>query len=96
MIMQKNLPLSEVYFQLIIRFFIDFVAWIQFLLKGKPEFALSVTKAHYQFLKNLQKTGRKRTGVQLPYCSHTGVYKSSIVWSFFIRGIRHFSRLTDF
>ena len=96
MIMQKNLPMSEVYFQLIIRFFIDFVAWIQFLLKGKPEFALSVTKAHYQFLKNLQKTGRKRTGVQLPYCSHTGVYKSSIVWSFFIRGIRHFSRLTDF
>jgi GT2 family glycosyltransferase len=96
MIMQKNLPLSEVYFQLIIRFFIDFVALIQFLLKGKPEFALAVSKAHYQFLKNLQKTGDKRRGTPLPYCSHTGVFKSSIVWSFFIKGIRRFSQLTNF
>jgi len=96
MIMQKNLPLKEVYFQLVIRFFIDFVALIQFLLKGKPEFAIAVSKAHYQFLKNLQKTGDKRTDLQLPYCSHTGVLKSSVVWSFFIKGIRRFSQLTDF
>jgi len=96
MIMQKNLPLKEVYFQLVIRFFIDFVALIQFLLKGKPEFAIAVSKAHYQFLKNLQKTGGKRTDLQLPYCSHTGVLKSSVVWSFFIKGIRRFSQLTDF
>ena len=96
MIMQKNLPLKEVYFQLVIRFFIDFVALIQFLLKGKPEFAMAVSKAHYQFLKNLQKTGDKRTDLQLPYCSHTGVLKSSVVWSFFIKGIRRFSQLTDF
>ena len=96
MIMQKNLPLKEVYFQLVIRFFIDFVALIQFLLKGKPEFAMAVSRAHYQFLKNLQKTGDKRTDLQLPYCSHTGVLKSSVVWSFFIKGIRRFSQLTDF
>lgn len=96
MIMQKNLPLSEVYFQLIIRFFIDFVALIQFLLKGKPEFAMAVSKAHYQFLQNLQKTGDKRNGSQLPYCSHTGVFRSSVVWSFFIKGIRRFSQLTNF
>ena len=96
MIMQKNLPLKEVYFQLVIRFFIDFVALIQFLLKGKPKFAMAVSKAHYQFLKNLQKTGDKRTDLQLPYCSHTGVLKSSVVWSFFIKGIRRFSQLTDF
>jgi len=96
MIMQKNLPLSEVYFQLIIRFFIDFVALMQFLIKGKPEFAMAVSKAHFQFLKNLQKTGRKRADRQLPYCNHTGVFKSSVVWSFFIKGIRHFSQLTNF
>jgi len=96
MIMQKNLPLSEVYFQLIIRFFIDFVAWIQFLVKGKPQFAMAVSKAHYQFLKNLNKTGAKRTGIQHPYCSHTGVFRSSIVWNFFISGIRKFSQLTGF
>jgi len=96
MIMQKNLPLSEVYFQLIIRFFIDFVALIQFLIKGKPEFAMAVSKAHFQFLKNLHITGRKRADRQLPYCNHTGVFKSSVVWSFFIKGIRHFSQLTNF
>ncbi|MBB6271013.1 hypothetical protein HDF26_001440 [Pedobacter cryoconitis] len=95
-IMQKNLPSTEAFIGILIRMTIDFVAWIQFLAKGKTKFAFAINKAHYQFLSNLKKTKSKRGNRQLAYSKHTGVYHSSVVWSFFIKGIRHFSQLKDF
>ncbi|MBB5638070.1 hypothetical protein HDE68_003996 [Pedobacter cryoconitis] len=95
-IMQKNLPSTEAFIGILIRMTIDFVAWIQFVAKGKTKFAFAINKAHYQFLSNLKKTKSKRGNRQLAYSKHTGVYHSSVVWSFFIKGIRHFSQLKDF
>lgn len=96
MIMQKNLPALEAVWSITLRMTIDFVAWIQFLIKGETKFALAVNKAHFQFLANLKKTGNKRAKKQLTYSKHTGVYHSSVVWSYFIKGIRNFSQLKDF
>jgi GT2 family glycosyltransferase len=96
MIMQKNLPLNEAVWGLIVRMCIDFVALLQFLLKGETKFAAAVNKAHYQFIKNIFRTAAKRGKYQLPYLRHTGVYHSSIVWAFFVKGIRSFSQLKDF
>ncbi|KIO77777.1 glycosyl transferase family 2 [Pedobacter lusitanus] len=96
MIMQKNLPAGEAVLSIFIRMSIDFIAWLQFLFKGKTKFAFAINKAHYQFLANLSKTGKKRAETQLSYSKHTGVYHSSVVWSYFIKGIRHFSQLKDF
>lgn len=96
MIMQKNLPALEAVWSITLRMTIDFVAWIQFLIKGETKFALAVNKAHFQFLANLKKTGTKRAKKQLTYSKHTGVYHSSVVWSYFIKGIRNFSQLKDF
>ena len=93
-IMQKNLPVAEAFALIFVRFFIDFVALFQFLLTGKPKFAFAVSKAHWQFLKYLKRTARKRTGKQISYLKHSGVYKKSIVWAFFINKIRKFSGLT--
>lgn len=95
MIMQKNLPFYEAMLSLTVRMCIDFVAFIQFLLKGETKFAFAVNKAHYQFLKNMSRTAAKRASKQKSFISHTGVYHSSIVWAFFIRGIRRFSDLDD-
>lgn len=96
MIMQKNLPALEAVWSITLRMTIDFVAWMQFLLKGETKFAFAVNKAHFQFLTNLRKTGAKRAKMQLTYSKHTGVYHSSVVWSYFIKGIRNFSQLKDF
>lgn len=96
MIMQKNLPLAEAYVLITVRIFIDFVAWLQFFAKGKPKFAASISKAHYQFFKNIYRTGNKRNVKQIPWRSHTGVYPSSIVWNYFIKGTKYFSQLKDF
>lgn len=96
MIMQKNLPASEAAISILIRMNIDFIAWAQFLLKGETKFAFAINKAHYQFLANLRRTRSKRGARQLTYSKHTGVYHSSVVWSFFIKGLRQFSQLKDF
>ena len=92
-IMQKNLPLSDAYSRIFIRMCLDFIAWIHFLLQGKPDFAWSINRAHYDFLLNLSKNGKKRTNKQISFSSHTGQYPSSIVWAYFIKKIRFFSQL---
>lgn len=96
MIMQKNLPAMEAIWSIALRMTIDFVAWMQFLIKGETKFAFAVNKAHFQFLSSLRKTSAKRATRQLTYSKHTGVYHSSVVWSYFIKGIRKFSQLKDF
>lgn len=94
--LQKNLPLGEVYFAILIRMCIDFVAWLQFAVKGEFKFVSAVSKAHYQFLLQLKKTAAKRTKKQLPFSGHTGVYPGSVVWAFFIKGVRKFNALKNF
>jgi GT2 family glycosyltransferase len=94
-IMQKNLPKTEVFQMIFIRFFIDFAALIHFLIKGETKFAWAVSKAHIDFFKRIKETNRKRTAVQLPYYQHKGVLQSSIVYNYFIKKIKCFSHLTD-
>lgn len=92
-IMQKNLPLGDAYFRILIRFFLDFAAWFQFLLKGKPQFTLAISKAHFHFLKQISHTAQKRSAKQVPFLQHTGVYKNSIVYAFFVKKIKTFNQL---
>jgi GT2 family glycosyltransferase len=92
-IMQKNLPAGDAIFRITIRMFIDFIAWWHFLLSGKPKFTLAVSKGHWHFLKSLSKTGKKRKAIQKDYTKHTGVYNNSVVWAFFIKKIKYFSKL---
>ncbi len=92
-IMQKNLPLDDAYVRIFIRFWFDLAAWLQFLLKGKPEFTLAISKAHFHFLRDLSRNAQKRTKIQIPLLKHTGVYKNSIVYSFFIEKIKAFSQI---
>ncbi|MFA4868792.1 MAG: glycosyltransferase family 2 protein [Pedobacter sp.] len=92
-IMQKNLPLNDAYSRIFIRMCLDFIAWIHFLLQGKSDFAWSINKAHYHFLQNLSRNGRKRAAKQIDFLKHTGQYPSSIVWAYFIKKIRFYSQL---
>jgi len=93
MIMQKNLPVFEAFIGIAVRMCIDLVALIQFAVKGELKFASAVNKAHFQFVKSFRRTASKRSGKQLSYSKHTGVYHSSVVWGFFIKGFKQFSRL---
>ena len=95
-IMQKNLPKKDAYVRIFIRIWLDFVAWLQFLFKGKPQFAMAISKAHFHFFKSINYTAQKRAKQQIPLLKHTEVYKYSIVYSYFIDKIRSFDKLRWF
>lgn len=92
-IMQKNLPADDAYIRIFIRFWLDLAAWMQFLLKGKFAFSMAISKAHFHFFREISITAKKRATLQIPYLQHAGVYKSSIVYAFFIDKIRTFNQL---
>jgi GT2 family glycosyltransferase len=92
-ILQKNLPIGDAYFRIFIRFFMDFIAWIHFIVEGKVDFAMAITKAHIYFFSHFWRNAKKRTNNQKPFLMHTGQYRSSIVYDYFIKKIRHFSQL---
>jgi GT2 family glycosyltransferase len=92
-IMQKNMKFTEACFYIFLRIFIDFVAWLQFIFSGKKPFAMAISKAHYSFFKDIFITAKKRSSTQLPYLDHTGVYKKSVVWAYFIKKAHFFSQL---
>lgn len=95
-ILQKNLPFGDAVFRIFVRMNIDFIAWIHFMLQGKTQFAIAISKAHFHFLVNLRKNGAKRTGRQLNFHEHSGQYPSSIVYAYFIRKVKYFSQLKLF
>lgn len=92
-IMQKNLPKDDAFFRIFIRFWLDLIALLQFLLKGKFAFSAAISKAHFHFLKDVNYTASKRSKLQIPLLTHSGVYNSSIVYSFFISQLKKFSDL---
>jgi GT2 family glycosyltransferase len=94
-ILQKNLPLKEAYIMIFLRFWIDLIAWIHFIATGKFRHAAAVSKAHFSFFQNIRLNARKRTGIQIPFLNHAGVYHSSVVWAFFVRKITRFSDLKN-
>jgi GT2 family glycosyltransferase len=84
----KNLP--EKYYRkvMIYRLFTDYLAALQFLLKGYPANALSIIKARQDFNKQkknykaIRRENLKKTIVDLP----VGILKISLLWEYYIKG----------
>ncbi len=56
----KHLPLSQLIIKLPIRYFLDLMAAVKFLLEGHPRDATAVVSAHYAALSELSETLKKR------------------------------------
>jgi GT2 family glycosyltransferase len=89
----KNLPEKYYWKVMIYRFFTDYMAVFQFLLKGHPANALSVAKARRDFNKQkknykvARKENLKKTIVDLP----TGIFKISLLWEYYIKGKKNYN-----
>lgn len=95
LMLYKNLPSEELCRILGIRFVLDIVAAIQFLMKGEPRSFLAVFKAYNEFYKWKPKYKLKRTEVQnkslkQPIPERT-VY--SILNAYYLKGKRKFNHL---
>lgn len=94
----KNLTRVILIRILVARFFMDAAALLGELLKGKPASAVSIIRAYTWVLLHLRLLWRKRKQIQqLRRVSDTDVFKlvypGSIVWEYFIRRRRNFSKL---
>lgn len=90
--LQKNLPFWQALFVISVRFWLDFLALLHFLVQGKRKDAKAVSKAHINFLRNFRKTVAKRKQIKKAK-STSNVYNGSIIWFYFIKGKKKFSQL---
>ncbi|MEE1885606.1 glycosyltransferase family 2 protein [Pedobacter flavus] len=92
-ILQKNLPSSEATKVIFVRFILDFIAWLKFLFTGKIRHTVAISRAHFNFLRTISSNKLKRTQLVKPFHQHTGIYKKSIVYAYFINKIKKFNNL---
>ncbi len=88
----KNSSASTALFKVVIRFFMDFLSLLKFLVEGKTKNALAISKAHVAFLRNWKKNASKRPANFKKY-NAAGVYPKSIVWQYFVRNKKRFTDL---
>lgn len=97
----KNVPLIKAAIMIVARLLLDGVAGIYFLSKGQNRHILAVLKAHLAFYKAipylLDIKKKYNFAVRDVRCqnprTHTGRYKGSIVWQYYVKGVRAFNKL---
>jgi hypothetical protein len=87
----KNLPANELYRVFAVRFPLDGVAAIKFLLDGGLADFYAVLKAHLYFYKNLPALIRKRKN--LKQLKVSGIYSKNMVFNHYLKKIKLFSQL---
>ena len=89
----KNLPSDKKIFIIFIRFWLDFISLLKFLLEGKFSQVRAINKAHTAFFKDLSKHHKKSVKDTSRF-NASGYYNGSIVWQYFGRKIRVFTELS--
>ncbi len=90
--LQKNLLFWPACRLLFVRMWLDFFALILSLLKFKFGDAWAISRAHQSFLWNIFRTARKRRSYFGPF-TRKGWYAKSVMWAYFAKGVRKFSKL---
>jgi GT2 family glycosyltransferase len=86
----KNLPKRKVFPILLVRLLLDGIAGLRFIFQLKWQHFWAIIKAHLSFYLNFKRTFGSRTPVVKPNKYYV---TTSIVWSYFVRNIRHFNNL---
>lgn len=91
----RNLPEPKFHRRLLTRMLLDGAAAVKFLFSGEWQHAGAVLSAHFRFYQSLQRLREERTHLTKDGIKeqHTGMYPGSIVYDFFIKGIKKFLEL---
>lgn len=92
-LLQKNLPLFRAILIIFIRFWLDFITLIKFLVAGKFKHALAINHAHVYFIKNISKNIPKAKKINKTTFNQKGLYRRSIVWDYFVSKKKYFTSL---
>ncbi len=91
----KNLPASEVWWKIPLRFLLDYLAFFKMLADGNPKASLAVFKAHRDFVNCFGKWYKKRKEVQKLFTKRNtfGICNKSIIFHFYVLRNRYFKEL---
>jgi GT2 family glycosyltransferase len=93
MVLIKNLPVSELAWKLPARWLIDYVAVINFLLRGHFKDGLMIIKAHLYVTGSFISTFKKRSKSKKGISNNAGRYPKLLLFDYHISGVRNFSDL---
>lgn len=93
--MMKNMPGRIIFQRIVLRLFMDALAFLNMILRGQFKASFSIISAHWNFFMHLGKWSRKRKEIQSEVVRHSQscIYPRSIVWDYFLKGKRKFSDL---
>ena len=91
----KNLAPYQGIIKIPVRFVFDFLTLLKMVVDGEWKTAPAISKAHINYLINLPTWLKKRKEIRGKVVSYKtfGIYPKSMVWAFFVKGIKHFSAL---
>lgn len=95
LMLYKNLPESQYRKIMFVRFFLDYLAALHFLLKLAPKNAFSVIKARFDFrrkkkrYKKIRKENLEKTVIELP---DKLIMKRSLLWNYYIGNKKRYSQ----
>ncbi|TRX56006.1 glycosyltransferase family 2 protein [Fulvivirga sp. M361] len=94
-LLYKNSSTKELIWKLPARIILDIIAAVKFTLFDSPKDGLAVIKANLHFLQKLSITAEKRRQIKKMNSSdrHQLIYKGSIVFQYFMKGIRKYNDL---
>lgn len=92
-LLQKNLPFAKAFLVIFIRFWLDFISLLKFIIDKKPKNAKAISQAHVFFLKNLFKNVKKSKLIDKSSFNSSGLFFGSIVWEYFVRKKKSYSSL---
>ncbi|MEO3404841.1 glycosyltransferase family 2 protein [Mucilaginibacter sp. CAU 1740] len=95
LLIKKNLPFWRAFYVISLRFIMDLLALLRFLMEGKRKDAWAVSRAHQSFVVSLFKKAKgervKPKGIAEP--NTKGIFRASIVWAFFVKKKTRFTDL---
>jgi GT2 family glycosyltransferase len=89
----KNMPAQRAIWVVMVRLILDGMAGVKFLMDGKPKAAIMIVKAHWSYFGRFGFYWKKRKSViaQKPLSSLEGFINLSIVFQYFVKGVRRHS-----
>ena len=94
-LLYKNYRMAELWWKLPLRISLDLVAALKFTLFDGHKNGLAVLKAHVDFVKEIPINFKKRRRVNLLRTKRNlkTIYRGSLVWDYFIKGVKTYSSL---
>jgi len=92
----KNMPYYELLWKLPLRFILNLIAALRYLFSGRMDYFMAIHRSKMHFFRWLFFEKKKSVfPKRIKGLNREGRYRGSIVWAYFIRGMKTFSEIVE-